>query len=69
MIDAMTQIGRLAMRVEGKLWVAYYALPNTMKGAIFLGSVQMRFVQDDVRKHRSGASSWPPAGSRRCSSR
>jgi hypothetical protein len=42
--------GRLALRHEGNLWVAYYALPGTMEGAIFLGSIQIRFVRDDVRK-------------------
>lgn len=43
-------MGRLAMRVEGDLWVAYYAMPNTMKDAVFLGSIQMAFVQDWQRK-------------------
>lgn len=38
------------MRVEGDLWVAYYALPNTMKDALFLGSIQMAFVQDESAK-------------------
>jgi hypothetical protein len=42
--EQTVQIGRLAMRDEGSLWVAYYALPDTMKGAIFLGSIAMRFV-------------------------
>ncbi len=46
----IAQVGRLAMRVEGDLWVAYYALPNTMKDAIFLGSIQMAFVQDESAK-------------------
>lgn len=45
-MEKKQQIGRLAMRVEGDLWVAYYALPNTMEGALFLGSIQMAFVQD-----------------------
>jgi hypothetical protein len=44
------QIGRLAMRVEGTWWVAYYAMPNTMEGAIDLGRIQMRFVEDKERK-------------------
>lgn len=44
------KIGRLALRVEGNLWVAYYAPPDSMKDAIFLGSIQMRFVQDAQRK-------------------
>ncbi|AUC52323.1 hypothetical protein CDO87_03570 [Sagittula sp. P11] len=44
------QTGRLAFREEGTLWVAYYALPGTMKGAVFLGSIQMAFVQDWTAK-------------------
>lgn len=44
------QIGRLAMRHEGNFWNAYYAMPGTMEGAILLGSIQMRFVQDSARK-------------------
>jgi len=39
-----TKIGRLALRHEGANWNAYYALPGTMAGAIFLGSIAMRFV-------------------------
>ena len=35
------QIGRLAMRQEGGNWVAYYAMNETMDGAIFLGSIVM----------------------------
>ena len=46
----MNKTGRLALRSEGDLWVAYYALPASMEGAIFLGSIQLRFVQDKVRK-------------------
>ena len=44
------KIGRLALRHEGKFWVAYYALPDTMEGALLLGSIAMRFVQDRERK-------------------
>jgi len=32
---------RLAMRVEGSLWVAYHAWEGTMEHAIFLGSIRM----------------------------
>lgn len=46
------QMGRLTLRVEGDLWVARYALPDTMEGAIFLGSIAMAFVQDHDRKVR-----------------
>lgn len=38
------KIGRLAFREEGSLWVAYYAMPDTMDGALFLGSIRMVFV-------------------------
>lgn len=41
---------RLAMRVENDLWCAYYAMPGTMKDAIFLGSIRMIAVQDKNRK-------------------
>lgn len=34
------------MREEGTLWVAYYALPDTMKDALFLGSIRLQFVAD-----------------------
>lgn len=44
-------IGRMALRVEGDLWNAYYALPGTMEGAIFLGSVRIGAVRDARRKN------------------
>jgi hypothetical protein len=37
-------IGRLSLREEGENWVAYYSLPWTMDGAIFLGSIRMGAV-------------------------
>jgi hypothetical protein len=47
------QVGRLAMRQEGTLWVAYYALPHTMDGALFLGSIRMAgVVGSPARKQR-----------------
>ncbi len=50
MTDDLTQVGRVAFRVEGNLWVAYYADPDTMTDAIFLGSIQKAFVQDPEAK-------------------
>lgn len=44
------QIGRLAMREEGDLWNAYYAMPDSMKDAIFLGSIKLRFIQNETMK-------------------
>jgi hypothetical protein len=39
------KVGRLALRHEGRNWNAYYAMPDTMEGAIPLGSIAMRFVE------------------------
>ena len=36
--------GRLALRVEGDWWNAYYALPDTMEGALHLGSIRIEPV-------------------------
>lgn len=44
------QIGRLAMRHEGNFWNAYYAMPGTMEGAVFLGSIHMTAVARTDRK-------------------
>lgn len=44
------KVGRLALRVEGEFWKAYYALPDTMAGAVLLGSIHMRFVANEPRK-------------------
>ena len=46
----MKGVGRLAMRVEGQFWAAYYAMPDTMKDAIPLGTIHMRFVQNEKRR-------------------
>lgn len=44
--EQQQQVGRLAMRHEGANWVAYYALPDSMEDAIFLGSIRMGAVAD-----------------------
>jgi len=38
---AIPEFGRLAMRVEGDWWVAYFANPNTMDRALQIGRVHM----------------------------
>lgn len=43
-------LGRLAMRVEGENWVAYYALPDTMQDAVVLGSIRMGAVIDNPER-------------------
>jgi len=50
MTDKIAKIGRLAMRHEGTNWNAYYAMPDTMEGAIPIGSITMRFVDNPERK-------------------
>jgi len=44
------RMGRLAMRVEGDWWVAYYAMPDTMEDALDLGRIRMAAVQDQTHK-------------------
>jgi hypothetical protein len=46
------QIGRLAMRHEGEHWNAYYALPDSMDGAIFLGSIKIAAARrnEDIKE-------------------
>lgn len=51
MTEPTKQIGRLALREEGDEWKAYYAMPDTMRDAVFLGSLKMRFVL--VEKHKA----------------
>lgn len=46
------KIGRLAMREEGENWNAYYAMPETMEGAIYLGSIRLALVARKDRKRR-----------------
>ncbi len=38
------QIGRLALREEGEFLNAYYALPDTMDGALLLGSIHLKLA-------------------------
>lgn len=53
MTTKLEQIGRIALRVEGDKWAAYYALNETMKGAIFLGSIRMGAVRGNpVRREQ-----------------
>jgi hypothetical protein len=41
---------RLALRVEGDWWVAYFAPNDTMVGAVQLGTIRMSAVQVPERK-------------------
>ncbi len=48
----LKKMGRLALRREGKWWVAYYAMPDTMNGALPLGRIRMTLVEGDAARHR-----------------
>lgn len=45
------QLGRLALRVEGHWWVAYFAPPHTMDDALELGRIAFSLVQDEGMKN------------------
>jgi F0F1-type ATP synthase membrane subunit a len=47
------KIGRLAMRHEGANWTAYYAMPNTMADAVYLGSIRMAAVVDNPERKQA----------------
>jgi hypothetical protein len=46
----LTKIGRLALRVEGDNWCAYYAMPDSMADAVPLASIRMKLVANEDRK-------------------
>lgn len=41
--------GRLALRVEGDNWCAYYTEMETMDGALLLGSIRLSIVVDNPK--------------------
>jgi hypothetical protein len=51
--DIRTQVGRIALRVEGDNWNAYYALPGTMEGALWIGSIAREFVVSNPERKRA----------------
>jgi len=46
------QLGRLAMRKEGRMWNAYYADNETMEDAVFLGGISMALAENSAVKSR-----------------
>ena len=47
----MTEIGRLALRQEGKWWNAYWAPHQTdMDNAILIGSLRLRLARDEAKQ-------------------
>lgn len=45
MDDYLKPMGRLTFREEGENWNCYYALADTMKGALYFSSIKMAFVR------------------------
>ncbi len=48
-----TEVGRLAMRVEGDNWNAYYAAQGTMDAAIPLGSIRMAAIANNPERKQA----------------
>lgn len=46
----LAQVGRIALRVEGDNWNAYFAPPDTMDGSLYLGSIRLTLVALPERK-------------------
>jgi hypothetical protein len=44
---------RLAMRVEGHSWNAYAAKLDSMDDAIWIGSIAMRFIEDNEERKQT----------------
>jgi hypothetical protein len=51
--DTLSQPGRLALRSEGEYWNAYYALPDTMDGAVLLGTIRITAVVDNPERKQA----------------
>lgn len=52
-MNVVQETGRLALRVEGRNWNAYYALPNTMDGALLLASININLVTEHPEVKRA----------------
>jgi hypothetical protein len=50
---AEAQIGRIALRVEGEMWVAYFAQSETMADAIALGSIRLHVARENEEHRRA----------------
>lgn len=57
-MSALQKVGRLALRREGKWWAAYYAMPNTMNGALPLGRIRMSMVEGGTTAHHRNKDSF-----------
>jgi hypothetical protein len=46
----LAKVGRIALRAEGENWNAYFAQPDTMEGALYLGSIRLTLVEREPSK-------------------
>lgn len=53
MSEPTVKIGRLTLRAEGNNWNAYYAETGSMVGAVFLGSIALRFVPSGSKNYHT----------------
>jgi hypothetical protein len=53
--SVLQQVGRVAFRHEGDYWNCYYALLDTMQGAILLASIHMSAVSGPPNEGRKRA--------------
>jgi hypothetical protein len=44
---------RLALRVEGDKWNAYLAKPDTMQDAMWIGSILLKFVENNEHRKQT----------------
>lgn len=47
----LKEMGRVAFREEGDKWNAYYAMPDTMKGSLYLGALNIDLARNPALKH------------------
>jgi hypothetical protein len=47
------EAGRLALRIEGEFWNAYFAASNTMENAFLLGSIRIAAVADNPERKQA----------------
>ena len=53
MSEDKLKVGRLCMRKEGGNWCGYYALPDTMEGAVMIGAIAVRAVDNNLERKQA----------------
>lgn len=50
--NSLSHISGLAIHREGERWNAYYTLPNSKNDVIFLGSIGLRFIEENPERRK-----------------